>query len=139
MFKPKRRVAHHINFGDGAIMVDFYTDEKHPDGNYMHIYSPQCKFEQKIQGFTFGYLLTAVKQGNESEVKAYCAMLWRVTQEIYQDKEFCDAIVKAINDRDKRLFKKGADNAAEVTEAQDMADQALMTGIAREADKKAQK
>lgn len=135
VFKPKRKVAHHVKIGGGALYADFYLNEKHPEDSHLHIYAPNHIFEQKIQGFTLGYLLESVRQGKEEEVEAYCAMLWRVSNEVYEDIDFCNDIIKAITNRDNRLMNKGAENAAKVTEEQEMADQALMTDVAREADK----
>ena len=135
IFKPKQKVAHHIKVGNGALCADFYVNGKHPEESYLHIYAPNHKFEHKVQGFPFVYLLESVRQGNEAEVEAYCATVWRLSMEIYEDPVLCDAIVKAFNERDERLMKKGAVEAAMVTEAQEMADQAYMTDIAREADK----
>lgn len=136
IFKPKRTgLAHHINIGGGALYADFYVDEKNPKESCLHIYSPNNKFGHRVQGFTFGYLLTAVRQGNEAEVEAYCAMIWKMSQEIYQDIDFCKDIVNAIMACDERLLNKGAERAAAVTEAQNEADEALMTEVAREADR----
>ena len=56
-------------------------------------------------------------------------MLWRVTQEIYQDLGFCQDIIKAINKRDKRLMKEAERNAAKVSEAEEMASQAFMEDV----------
>ncbi len=124
----KTKPKHHLEIGNGAFIADFYVDEKNPDvkHNYLHIYAPNGVFEQKVIGYPFGYLLAAVSQGKEEEVHSYCVMLWRVTQEIYQDLGFCQDIIKAINKRDKRLMKEAEQNAKNVTDWQEQADNALM-------------
>ncbi len=124
----KTKPKHHLEIGNGAFIADFYVDEKNPDvkHNYLHIYAPNGVFEQKVVGYPFGYLLAAVSQGNENEIHSYCIMLWRITQEIYQDAGFANDIIRAINKRDKRLMKQAEKEAAKVSEAEEMASDALM-------------
>lgn len=124
----KTKPKHHLEIGSGTFIADFYVDEKNPDvkHNYLHLYAPNGVFEQKVVGYPFGYLLAAVSQGKEEEVHSYCVMLWRVTQEIYQDIGFCQDIIKAINKRDKRLMKEAEQNAKNVSEADEMASAELM-------------
>lgn len=121
-----------VSVGNGAMIADFFTDKKRAEGNYLHIYTPNGVFSQKVTGYPFGYLLTAVKQGNEKEVEAYCIMLWRITQEIYQDLGFCQDIIKAINKRDKRLMKEAKRKSESVTDAEEMANQAFMEDVVAE-------
>lgn len=124
----KTKPKHHLEIGNGAFIADFYVDEKNPDvkHNYLHIYAPNGVFEQKVVGYPYGYLLAAVSQGDENEIHSYCIMLWRITQEIYQDLGFAQDIIKAINKRDKRLMKQAEKEAAKVSEAEEMASDALM-------------
>lgn len=131
MYKLKTKPKHHLEIGGGAFIADFYVDEKNPDvkHNYLHIYAPNGVFEQKVMGYPFGYLLAAVSQGYENEVHSYCVMLWRITQEIYQDLGFAQDIIKAINKRDKRLMKQAESNAAKISEEQEMADTELMRDV----------
>lgn len=130
----KTRPKHHLEIGNNTFIADFYVDEKNPDvkHNYLHIYAPNGVFEQKVVGYPFGYLLAAVSQGNEEEVHNYCVLLWRVTQEIYQDAGFTNDIIRAINKRDKRLIKQAEKDAAKVSEAEEMSSQAFMEDIASE-------
>lgn len=127
----KTKPKHHLEIGGGAFIADFYVDEKNPDvkHNYLHIYAPNGVFEQKVVGYPFGYLLAAVSQGNENEVHSYCIMLWRITQEIYQDLGFAQDIIKAINKRDKRLMKQAEKAAKSVSEHQELADTELMREV----------
>ena len=132
----KTKPKYHIEIGGGAFIADFFVDEKHPDveHNYLHIHTPNKVFEQRVVGYPYGYLLVAVSQGNEEEVHSYCVMLWRVTQEIYQDAGFANDIIRAITKRDKRLMKQAEKEAAKVSEAEEMASQAFMENVIAFAD-----
>lgn len=130
----KTKPRYSVNVGTGAFIADFYVDEKRADveHNYLHIHTPNHVFEQKIVGYPYGHLLSAVSQGNEEEVHNYCLLLWRITQEVYQDLGFANDIIKAINKRDKRLMKQAEKNAAAVTDSEEMASAAFMEDIASE-------
>lgn len=131
LFNSKKTPQYSVSVGNNTFVADFYVDEKNPDvkHNYLHIYAPNGVFEQKVVGYPFGYLLAAVSQGNENEIHSYCIMLWRITQEIYQDLGFAQDIIKAINKRDKRLMKQAEKEAAKVSEAEEMASQAFMEDV----------
>lgn len=128
--KPYKR----IEVGGGVLLADFYVDERNADveHNYLHIHTPNHVFEQRVVGYPYGYLLTAVNQGKEEEVHNYCVLLWRVSQEIYQDAGLAADIIKAFGKYDKRLMKRAERSAREVSEAQDDADAALMNDIIAE-------
>lgn len=130
----KTKPRYSVNVGNGAFVADFYVDEKRADveHNYLHIHTPNHVFDQKIVGYPYGYLLAAVSKGNEEEVHNYCILLWRITQEIYQDIGFANDIIKAINKRDKRLMKQAEKKAVAVTDSEEMAAQAFMEDIASE-------
>ena len=130
----KAKPRYSVNVGNGTFVADFYVDEKRADveHNYLHIHTPNHVFEQKIVGYPYGYLLAAVSQGNEEEVHNYCLLLWRITQEVYQDLGFANDIIRAINKRDKRLIKQTEKEAAKLSEAEEMASQAFMEDVASE-------
>ena len=132
----KTKPRYSVDVGNGAFIADFYVDEKRADveHNYLHIHTPNHVFEQKIVGYPYGYLLAAVSQGNEEEIHSYCTVLWRVTQEIYQDAGLANDILRAFAKYDKRLMKQAEKNAAAVTDAQEQASQAFMKDIASEQD-----
>lgn len=132
IFKTKPRYS--VNVGNGAFVADFFVDERHPDveHNYLHIHTPNHVFEQKIAGYPYGYLLAAVSQGNEEEVHNYCVVLWRVTQEIYQDAGLANDILRAFAKYDKRTMKRGAEKAKAVTDSEEMASQVFVEDIASE-------
>lgn len=132
IFKTKPRYS--VNVGNGAFVADFFVDERHPDveHNYLHIHTPNNVFEQKVVGYPYGYLLAAVSQGNEEEVHNYCVMLWRVTQEIYQDAGFANDILRAFAKYDKRMMKRAEKNADAVTPEAERGAQAFLEDIASE-------
>lgn len=132
MFKKKPKYS--IKVCGDAMIADFYVNEKDAKGCYLHIHTPNNVFEQRITGYPYGYLLTAASQGNESEVEAYCTMLWRITQEIYQDIGFANDIIKAINKRDKRLFRQAESKAKASTPEQEQVEMAFMSDVAQYAD-----
>lgn len=132
IFKTKPRYS--VNVGNGAFVADFFVDERHPDmeHNYLHIHTPNNVFEQKVVGYPYGYLLAAVSQGNEEEVHNYCVVLWRVTQEIYQDAGLANDILRTFAKYDKSLMKQAEKNADAVTPEAEQASQAFMDDIVSE-------
>lgn len=127
----KNKPRYSVDGGNGAFIADFYVDEKRADveHNYLHIHTPNHVFEQKIVGYPYGYLLAAVSQGNEEEIHSYCTVLWRVTQEIYQDAGLANDILRAFAKYDKRLMKQAEKNAAAVTDSEEMASAAFMESV----------
>lgn len=130
----KNKPRYSVDVGNGAFIADFYVDEKRADveHNYLHIHAPNHVFEQKIVGYPYGYLLAAVSQGNEEEVHNYCVVLWRVTQEIYQDAGLANDILRAFAKYDKRLMRQAEKNAAAVTPEAEQGAQAFMEDISSE-------
>ena len=130
----KTKPKYSVSVCNGAFIADFFVDEKHPDveHNYLHVHTPNKVFEQRVVGYPYGYLLAAVSQGNEEEVHSYCVMLWRITQEVYQDLGFANDIIRALNKRDKRLMKEAETNAKAVSDAEETASQAFMEDVASE-------
>lgn len=130
----KNKPRYSVNVGNGVFVADFYVDEKHPDWeyNYLHIHTPNHVFEQRIVGYPYGYLLAAVSRGNEEEVHNFCLLLWRITQEIYQDPGLANDILRAFAKYDKRLMKQAETNAKKVTDAEETASQAFMEDIVSE-------
>ena len=124
ILKTKPKYSYEV--GSGAFCFNFYIDEKNPKGNYLHITTPSGAFEQTVCNYAFGYLLAASQQGKMDELAAYGLMLYRVSEEVYQDLGFCQDIIRAINKRDKRLMKEAEQNAKNVTDADEMASDALM-------------
>lgn len=133
IFKPRPKPAYSVKIANGAVIADFYADKNDIRNCYLHLYAPSGAFSHKVSGYSYGYLMAACQEGNVREIEAYCAMIWRITGEIYQDEELCKDIVAAINARDMRLEEEAREKAAEVTESQEEADQELMEAVARDA------
>jgi hypothetical protein len=132
--KPRNAPKHHIEIANGAVIVDFYVNEKDIKKCYMRIYARNGAFDYKIGAcHTYGYLMAAVSQGNTRELEAFCILLWRMTQECYQDETLAKDLVTCFNARDKRLMKQAEKNAAAVTESEQGA-QAFMEDVAAYAD-----
>lgn len=133
LFK-RRKPTYVYTVGGGAFKLEFYTDEKRARLNYLHITTPSGAFEQKVTGYPFGYLLAAAGQGKRKELEAYCIMLYRVSDEIYQDNDFAFDIINALHSRDERLSKEAEARAEAVTEEEEAANQAYMEDIVAYAD-----
>lgn len=131
--KLRNAPKHHIEIANGAVIVDFYVNEKDIKKCYMRMYARNGAFDYKIGAcHTYGYLMAAINQGNTRELEAFCILLWRMTQECYQDETLAKDLVTCFNARDERLMKQGAEKAKAVTDSEEMASQAFMEDIASE-------
>ena len=131
--KLKNAPKHHIEIANGAVIVDFYANEKDIKKCYMRMYARNGAFDYKIGAcHTYGYLMAAINQGDTRELEAFCILLWRMTQECYQDETLAKDLVTCFNARDERLMKQAEKGAAAVTPEQDMASAAFMEDIASE-------
>lgn len=128
--KLKNAPKHHIEIANGAVIVDFYVNEKDIKKCYMRMYARNGAFDYKIGAcHTYGYLMAAINQGNTRELEAFCILLWRMTQECYQDETLAKDLVTCFNARDERLMKQAEKNAAAVTDSEEMASQAFMESV----------
>lgn len=128
--KLKNTPKHHIEIANGAVIVDFYVNEKDIKKCYMRMYARNGAFDYKIGAcHTYGYLMAAVNQGNTRELEAFCILLWRMTQECYQDETLAKDLVMCFNARDERLMKQAEKAAAAVTDSEEMASQAFMESV----------
>lgn len=131
--KLKNAPKHHIEIANGAVIVDFYVNDKDIKKCYMRMYARNGAFDYKIGAcYTYGYLMEAINQGNTRELEAFCILLWRMTQECYQDETLAKDLVTCFNARDERLMKQAEKEAAAVTDSEEMASQAFMEDIASE-------
>lgn len=132
-FKFKNAPKHHIEIANGAVIVDFYVNENDIKKCYMQMYARNGAFDYKIGAcYTYGYLMEAINQGNTRELEAFCILLWRMTQECYQDETLAKDLVTCFNARDERLMKQAEENAAKVTESDEMSAQSFMEDIVSE-------
>lgn len=128
--KLKNAPKHHIEIANGAVIVDFYVNEKDIKKCYMRMYARNGAFDYKIGAcHTYGYLMAAINQGNTRELEAFCILLWRMTQECYQDETLAKDLVTCFNARDERLMKQVEKNAAAVTDSEEMASAAFMESV----------
>lgn len=131
--KLKNAPKHHIEIANGTVIVDFYVNDKDIKKCYMRMYARNGAFDYKIGAcYTYGYLMEAINQGNTRELEAFCILLWRMTQECYQDETLAKDLVTCFNARDERLMKQAEKEAAAVTDSEEMASQAFMEDIASE-------
>ena len=132
-FKFKNAPKHHIEIANGAVIVDFYVNEKDIKKCYMQMYARNGAFDYKIGAcYTYGYLMEAINQGNTRELEAFCILLWRMTQECYQDETLAKDLVRCFNARDERLMKQAEENAAAVTPEAEQGAQSFMEDIVSE-------
>ena len=128
--KLKNAPKHHIEIANGAVIVDFYVNEKDIKKCYMRMYARNGAFDYKIGAcHTYGYLMAAINQGNTRELEAFCILLWRMTQKCYQDETLAKDLVTCFNARDERLMKQAEKNAASVTDTEETASQAFMEDV----------
>lgn len=132
----KQKPYESVSVGNGAFIADFYVDEKKADieHNYLHLHTPNRVFDMRVIGYPFGYLLAALKQGKEEEIHSFCVLLWRMTQEIYQDGALANDIVKAFIKRDRRLMREAERGAKAITPEQEQADAAFMQEVIKYAE-----
>lgn len=131
--KLKNAPKHHIEIANGAVIVDFYVNDKDIKKCYMRMYARNGAFDYKIGAcYTYGYLMEAINQGNTRELEVFCILLWRMTQECYQDETLAKDLVTCFNARDERLMKQAEKEAAAVTDSEEMASQAFIEDIASE-------
>lgn len=133
--KLKNAPKHHIEIANGAVVVDFYVNEKDIKKCYMRMYARNGAFDYKIGAcHTYGYLMAAINQGNTRELEAFCILLWRMTQECYQDETLAEDLVTRFNARDERLMKQAEEAASAVTPEAEQGAQAFMEDVAAYAD-----
>ena len=131
--KLKNAPKHHIEIANGAVIVDFYANEKDIKKCYMRMYARNGAFDYKIGAcHTYGYLMAAINQGDTRELEAFCILLWRMTQECYQDETLAKDLVTCFNARDERLMKQAEKNAAAVTPEAEQGAQSFMEDIVSE-------
>lgn len=126
-FKGKARKlkapAYSVSVGNGAMWVDFFVDEKDARGCYLTVRDCHGTFEHRTTGFTYGFLLTAIRKGDEEPARDYAYMIYRMSGEIFQDVEFANDIIRAFNRRDERLLTEGAENAKNAEEQEEQSTQ----------------
>lgn len=127
----KKRPYKKLDVCGGAFTAEFFYEKDNMSWNtcYLLIKAKNGVFEQKVTGFTFGYLLSSVLSGNEKELEAYCSMMWRITQEIYKYRSLCNGIIRAINRHDRNLIRKASVDAKNVSDIEESSAQSFFEYI----------
>lgn len=128
----KQKPIKHIEVG--AYEFDFYFKSDSVKSTYMEIKCGEVA-TFRIDGRThaYGYLYAAAEQGHNEQLHGYATLLYILATELTKDQELVNDVVAAINSYIQRKKAEGAEKAAEVTEAQETAEQAAMEAIVAEA------
>lgn len=112
----------------GQFHFNFFYKEGSLKGTYLEVTCDSGIFAFKVGGNTktYGYLLAAAEQGRTDQLQGYAVTLYIPAMTIAEDQGLCDDCQKAIMKWQKRKERQGASNAAKVTDAEDMASDALM-------------
>ena len=112
----------------GEFHFNFYYKEGVIKDTYLTITTDSGIFEMKIGGntFAYGYLLAALEQGMVEQLHGYAVMVYLTSLQLPTEERFCEDIQKAIMSWQKRKMKEGEKAAKEVTETQEIADDAFM-------------
>lgn len=127
IFKRKKQTPEfHIECG--GFVVNFYFKDGSIVDSYMEIRTVSDNWRMRIDARheIYGYLMTSMEQGKEEQVHGYCATLYIIATSLTKDQGFVNDIQKAITKYMKRMEKQAESEAKAVTDAQIMADEALM-------------
>lgn len=119
----------------GPYEFDFYFKNGSAKRTYLEIKCGEVAMF-RIDGRThaYGYLLAAAEKGYNEQLHGYAVILYQLATSLTKDQTLVDEVVAAINESVKRKMAEGAEKAAEVTEAQEAADKALMEEVIAEAE-----
>lgn len=139
VFKFKNKPYKTVSVNDW--LFEFYLDEKSVNHTYLEISNKSKLFGMRIGGnsHAYGYLLAAAEQGLTEQLHGYVVMLCVPALGITQDQELCDGITREIGEYLKRLDKQAQEIADNVSNEEEMANQALMDEVAEYADAKPKK
>ena len=112
----------------GQFHFDFYYKEGSVKDTYLVVSCDSGIFALRIGGntHTFGYLLAAAEQNRIDQLQGYAVTLYIPAMSLTQDQGLCNDCQKAIMKWQKRKMREGAENAKNVTDWQEQADDALM-------------
>lgn len=130
--KRKLKPIKHVEVG--AIEFDFYFKSDSAKCTYMEIkYGEVATFRIDGRTHAYGYLLEAANQGLNEQLHGYAVILYMLATGLTKDQTLVDDTVEVLNAYRQRVEAEGEKAAAEVTEAQEAADQALMEEVVAEA------
>ncbi len=126
--KPKFRIE------VGGFIASFFFKENDINNTFLRIETVSGVWSMRLDGRThpFGYLYTAVSQGDETQIHGYAALMYRTAMALTQSQGFVEGLNKEINKLDKRLMKRAESEAAKIDETTEQANQAFMEDIASE-------
>lgn len=119
------------HFELGGFIVNFYADERKVENCYAMITTVSKNFSLRVTGYAFGYLMASVKDGNTDNLHGYCAMMYLISDGVYQDPAFAQDLMGAVMKYQDRLLKQAEKEAKAVTEAEEMVNQALMDDVVK--------
>lgn len=112
----------------GQFHFNFYYKEGALKDTYLEVTCDSGIFAIKIGGNThaYGYLLAAAEQNRIDQLQGYAVTLYIPAMSLTQDQGLCNDCQKSIMKWQKRKMREGAENAKKVTDAEEMASDALM-------------
>lgn len=112
----------------GQFHFNFYYKEGSLKDTYLEVTCDSGIFAIKIGGNThaYGYLLAAAEQNRIDQLQGYAVTLYIPAMSLTQDQGLCNDCQKSIMKWQKRKMREGAENAKKVTDAEEMASDALM-------------
>lgn len=112
----------------GQFHFNFYYKEGSVKDTYLEVTCDSGIFAIKIGGNThaYGYLLAAAEQNRIDQLQGYAVTLYIPAMSLTQDQGLCNDCQKSIMKWQKRKMREGAENAKKVTDAEEMASDALM-------------
>lgn len=112
----------------GQFHFNFYYKEWSLKDTYLEVTCDSGIFAIKIGGNThaYGYLLAAAEQNRIDQLQGYAVTLYIPAMSLTQDQGLCNDCQKSIMKWQKRKMREGAENAKKVTDAEEMASDALM-------------
>lgn len=113
----------------GAFICNFFFKEDSIIDSYMEIRTVSDNWRMRLDARheMYGYLLAALKQGKKEQVHGYCVQLYILATAL--DQGLINDVQKAIAKYMKRMDKKAESEAKNVSETQEMADEALMREV----------
>lgn len=112
----------------GQFHFNFYYKEGSLKDTYLEVTCDSGIFAIKIGGNThaYGYLLAAAEQNRIDQLQGYAVTLYIPAMSLTQDQGLCNDCQKAIMKWQKRKMREGAENGKKVSDAEEMASDALM-------------
>lgn len=112
----------------GQFHFNFYYKEGSIKDTYLEVTCDSGIFAIKIGGNThaYGYLLAATEQNRIDQLQGYAVTLYIPAMSLTQDQGLCNDCQKAIMKWQNRKMREGAENAKKVTDAEEMASDALI-------------